>query len=342
MNLIRRFIYLIYYFKELDWVKFGTFMKYVSRKHKISPFIIWMRILYSSLRYNISILEYFQFRFYEITDAEKEAYAGTGFMYEYQLIMNPKQERKVLADKIIFLREYAPFVKHKFTSLQESENNKSVLNEILNNPSGKVVIKDSFGQCGVGVEVLTANNLTAITLLERMRETKNDLVEEFVMQHAELMKLSPSGLNTIRIVTQLNHEDEVEIIGTRLRITVDSIVDNLAAGNLAASIDSITGIVEGPGVYSDITRPDQETHPVTGVKIVGFQVPFWAETIKMIHASAQKNKSNRSIGWDVAITPIGPELIEGNHDWCKLLWQLPVKKGLKPILESYLRSQREA
>ena len=31
----------------------------------------------------------------------------------------------------------------------------------------------------------------------------------------------------------------------------------------------------------------------------------------------------------------GPELIEGNHDWCKLLWQLPVNKGLKHVLEKY-------
>jgi len=25
--------------------------------------------------------------------------------------------------------------------------------------------------------------------------------------------------------------------------------------------------------------------------------------------------------------------IEGNHDWCKLVWQLPVNKGLKSMLE---------
>jgi hypothetical protein len=38
---------------------------------------------------------------------------------------------------------------------------------------------------------------------------------------------------------------------------------------------------------------------------------------------------------DIAITNRGPELIEGNHDWCKLLWQLPAKKGLKHMLVNY-------
>ena len=50
------------------------------------------------------------------------------------------------------------------------------------------------------------------------------------------MELSPSGLNTIRIITQINEQGGVDIIAARLRITVNSSVDNLAAGNIAAPI----------------------------------------------------------------------------------------------------------
>ena len=74
-------------------------------------------------------------------------------------------------------------------------------------------------------------------------------------QHPEMNRLSPSGLNTVRIITQLNKEGGVDYLGARLRITINLSVDNLAAGNMAASIDIETGEVIGQGVYSDITKP---------------------------------------------------------------------------------------
>lgn len=336
---MKRIAYFFYYLKELDKAKLKKFISFVSAATGKSAFSIWKDIVVSSLRYNISILEYFNFNFYKITAAEKNNFAGTGFMYEYQLHMNPKDKRFVLEDKVIFLKEYAPYVKHAFVSIDNIDNDSNSVAAVLNNPSGKLVLKDSKGQCGNGVKVITTNGLNNEALKKALTESGNDYAEEFVTQHKELMRMSPSGLNTVRIITQLNKNDEVDLLGCRLRITINSSVDNLAAGNIAAPIDEATGKVTGPGVYSDITKQDEYKHPVTGTEIPGFQVPYWNEAVAMVKAAALANKGNRSIGWDVAITQNGPELIEGNHDWCKLLWQLPVKKGLKPLLEKYLNKE---
>jgi hypothetical protein len=334
--MIKKILYLGYYFKELDKDKLNKFLNFVSVQTKKPKIFIWFDMIISSLIYNISLLEYFNFKFFEISKAEKQTYAGTGFMYGYQLIMNPKKFRNVLENKLVFLNEYGLFVKHKFASINDLKNDSNFASDILANKSGKVVLKDSKGQCGNGIEVRKSIEFDSKSLVSRLIETSNDFVEEFVIQHDDLMKLSPSGLNTIRIITQINSENEVAILGCRLRITINSSIDNLAAGNIAAPIDEMTGLVVGAGVYSDITKNDELIHPITGVKIIGFQIPYWTETISMVKNAALKNTNNKSIGWDVAITSEGPELIEGNHDWCKLLWQLPVKKGLKPILLSYL------
>jgi hypothetical protein len=332
----KKILYFFYYLKELNREKFLLFLNKAKKDTGKSAMSVITDILKCIFKYNISILEYFQFRFYERSKKERETYAGTGYMYEYQLKMNPKSNRSVLENKLDFLDAYSNFIHHDYASFTSLEKEAGIAAKLLANKSGKLVFKNSHGQCGDGVEVLNVSGLNQQIILERLKQTGNDYVEEFVVQHPALMKMSPSGLNTVRIITQLNNQDKVDIIGARLRITINSSVDNLAAGNMAAPIDIETGKLEGPGVYSDITKEDEFFHPVTKTEIVGFRVPFWKEAMEMVTDAALKNKGNRSIGWDVAITETGPELIEGNHNWCKLLWQLPVKKGLKPILESYL------
>src|SRR5699024_5271603 len=136
-----------------------------------------------------------------------------------------------------------------------------------------------------------------------------------------------------RIITQIRKDGIYEILGCRMRISGNSPVYNMGGGNLVAPVDQKTGKINGKAVYADITKPPVEKHPVTAVPIVGFQVPFWNEILDMVKEASLKHPQNRSIGWDVVVTPNGPEFIEGNHDWCKLVWQLPVHKGLKHKLD---------
>ncbi len=334
--MLKRLIYFAYYLKNLNRKKFSDFLTFVSSDYKISKTHLIVDVFISSIKYNVSILDYFYFKFYNLNKKEKESFAGTGYMYEYQLQMNPKQNRNVLENKLLFLEKYAKFIRHRHSSKDNFLKDKTVQENLLNNPSNRLVLKSSDGQCGEGVEVLKLDQMKGKELLSVIENSDNDLIEEFILQHDALMNLSPSGLNTVRIFTQLNKDGKVDLLGCRLRITVDSYVDNLAAGNIAAPIDCFSGVVNGVGVYSDITKNDEDRHPVTNVKIKGFQVPFWEESVAMAKSAALMNTNNTSIGWDIAITNDGPELLEGNHNWCKLLWQLPVKQGLKSNLEKYL------
>lgn len=332
---MKKFLYLGYYIKEINRKKFMLFLDQARKESGRSSFSILADMLACVFKYNISLLEYFQFRFYKLDEAERRNYAGTGYMYEYQLLMNPKSARRVLENKLAFLSFNKEFINHGHASLADLQNNQALATTLINNPSGKLVFKHSLGQCGNGVEVVPAHGFTPSSVIEKLKETGNDYVEEFVVQHHALMKMSPSGLNTVRIITQVTETDEVEIVAARLRITINSAVDNLAAGNIAAPINIAAGKIEGPGVFSDITKEDVFFHPVTHTEIVGFSIPFWKETVSMIKKAALKNKANRSVGWDIAITEQGPEFIEGNHNWCKLLWQLPSHRGLKADIEKY-------
>ena len=335
MKLVRRFIYFLYYIRNSDFHQLRDFLTFSSTVTGKSKLGIAVDTLISTFRYNVSIKDYFQFGFYEKRGSERKKWAGTGFMYEYQLQMNPKESREILENKILFLNRFNHLIRRDFTALTGTAEEKMALERLLSNRSGRIVLKGSRGQTGAEVEVVTCRKYTPESLLEHMNKSKYDLVEEYVEQHPLLDELSPSGLNTVRIITQV-HNNEVIIIAARLRISVNSYVDNMAAGNLAAPVDIRTGHVTGPGVYSDITKLDQSHHPITGKLIIGFTIPYWNEAIEMARKAAIHSPVNNSVGWDIAITSGGPELIEGNHNWCKTLWQLPVKQGLRKELERFL------
>jgi hypothetical protein len=332
---LQRSVYLFYYLKETNIKMFPKSLDFASELSGRPKTALIIDAILSLFKYNTSLIDYFYFRFWEKEPTERRMWAGTGFMYEYQLKMNPRNARRVLENKIEFLRNYSRFIKREFRTRERLENSAEKTDLLLNHPSGLIVLKDSLGQAGRAVEVKKTAGLTSGAMVNYMQSKGYDLAEEYVVQHPDMSNLSPSGLNTVRIITQVD-KGQVDFLGARLRISVNSAVDNMAAGNLAAPIDLSTGIVNGPGVYSDITKTDEQVHPITGVSIIGFQIPYWQEVCQMARDAALFDSRNRSVGWDIAITPNGPELIEGNHNWCKLLWQLPVKKGLKSELEKYL------
>lgn len=333
---IKRIAYILYYFKNLNRTLMNKFIAYSILTTKKTKLNTWFNVLADAYNYNISLLEYFQFKFYEKSHEEKQIWAGTGFMYEYQLKMNPPGERNILDDKILFYKSYNKFFTHKVLSLEEIQDNENVVRTLLSKNNNKLVFKGSHGKCGADVQIINVADIENISITDYMKENKYDMVEEFIYQHDALDEMSPTAVNTVRIFTQLTTEGQVDLLGCRLRISVNSPIDNLAAGNLAAPIDNETGIISGPAIYSDITKNIEYYHPITKVGIVGFHIPFWNESIELVKSAAKEHPQNKSIGWDIAITKNGPSLIEGNHDWCKLLWQLPIQKGLKPVLESYL------
>ncbi len=334
--IFKQLLYLGHWIIALDSATLRPFLTYAQKKSNRSKAAILLDSLYCVLRYRISILEYFQFNFFLTKKEERIKYVGTPLLEEYQLKMNPKSERHLLHNKIKFLEVYAPFIRHSYATSADLQAHNDRATQVLHNKSGKIVLKNMFGEGGMGIEVVSVGDQGSHAIAKRLAATKNDFVEECVVQHRDLMSLSPSGLNTLRIITQLNNKSEVEILGATLRISVNCAVDNWHAGNMAAPVNLSSGIIEGPAFYMDITKSDEYYHPATKVEIRGFKIPYWRESLQMANDAALYNKKNRSIGWDIAITDDGPDIIEGNHNWDKVIWQRSAKKGLKWLIEPYV------
>jgi hypothetical protein len=335
-DFIRRSKYLGYYFKKMDWPKYRKFFRYTRKltgRSFISIFFDNMRCVY---KYNIGAIDYFLFRFFEKDSAERSRWVGTGYKYEYDLVMNPKSTRDILENKIKFYEVYASFVLHAVCTMDDIQKHTESARIVLENPTGKVVVKDSLGQCGWDVEIINSADHDLDSLFKYMKSKGFDLAEEFIVQHPDISRLSDSGVNTVRVISQVNKDNEVEILGARMRISVNTWVDNLASGNIATSVDLETGRINGLGVYSDITKNKESKHPVSGIELVGYQIPLWEECLDLVKRASLHRPENRAIGWDVVLTEKGPEMLEGNHNWCKILWQIPIDTGLKHVLVKHL------
>lgn len=332
---MRNIIYFAYYLKSTDWNQFRKQLWFVNKEQKCSKIFLLLDILISSLYHGSSFHEYFYYRFYEKKKSARMTYATMGFMYEFQRRFNPPAARYLLADKRFFFQTYSQFIGREWISLQKLKIEE--FKAFLQNKN-KVVLKNSLCGGGKSVKVYDLKSYGPVELICEAKKYNFDIAEAFIYQHPALQDLSPNSLNTIRIVTQITDNLTVDVIGAILRMGVLKDTDNLSSGGIACKIDIDKGQICSNAISFDISLPLLSAHPVSGIDLIGFQVPFWKEIIGICRKAALVNIDNKSIGWDVAVTSKGPILLEGNHDWGARLWQIPEDRGLKHTLLKYYKS----
>ena len=105
-----------------------------------------------------------------------------------------------------------------------------------------------------------------------------------------------------------------------------------------ARVDVDTGRISTPA--TDDYFHVYDTHPDTGIPLVGYQLPMVPEAIAMAKEAAQVFPQVGHVGWDMAVTPDGPAIIEGNNfpgtDLCQLAPLWPEKTGLWPYYKHIL------
>ena len=141
------------------------------------------------------------------------------------------------------------------------------------------------------------------------------LWQERIIQHEKMSALHPSSVNTIRLIS-FNNNNRIEIFSGTLRVGAKSNrVDNWNAGGIAFGIDLPTGRVRRKGVYKPGYGTGVEVHPDSGIRLEGFQIPFFEESMALTKRLHEYFYGTHSIGWDLALTPQGPVFVEGNDDW---------------------------
>jgi glutathione synthase/RimK-type ligase-like ATP-grasp enzyme len=142
------------------------------------------------------------------------------------------------------------------------------------------------------------------------------LIQDIIVQHEEMNRLNSCCVNTIRFDTFTNKQNQSQLFSCFLRIGLKkSCVDNVSSGGAYIGVDINTGILSTDAL-TDFTHGKGKTyhvHPENNVKFVGFQIPFYKEAKELVLEAANRLPHIRVVGWDIAIMPDGPVLVEGNE-----------------------------
>ena len=167
-------------------------------------------------------------------------------------------------------------------------------------------------------------------------------MEEPIDQHPALAALHSASVNTLRVVTDWVGT-EVHISYVLLKIGRGGApCDNTGCGGMFCRVDASRGIVISDA--TDDFRNVFSEHPETHQAFFGLKIPHFAEALLLAVRCAALAPEVRHIGWDIAITPDGAELVEGNADpgvMCQFAPHTPEKRGLWPYYQALLRELRD-
>lgn len=158
------------------------------------------------------------------------------------------------------------------------------------------------------------------------------MLQSFIPAHPLLAQFSPRTLATLRIVT-LIEAGEPELLYALLRLPGEaSNVDDFAAtGAVYALLKPEDGSIDVARSGNYLRGQAVDTHAPSGISLSGFAVPHWQDSLAICRAAHHLLPTHGVIGFDVAVTPTGPLIVEANARPQHVLYQLasdrPFRKG---------------
>ena len=281
------------------------------------------------------------YRFWELDEETQKTYFAKGDADKLREIYNkdPKVLRQFI-NKDQFLAKFDKYLGRPWMST-------ALLNyagfEKRFKGQKKIVYKPKASSGGNNVQVFDLQKTSLKEAYDTITGLPEGVLEGYIDQHPEMKKLSPNSVNTLRVVTIQTKDDipgvepnKVHFVYAGVRMGQGkSFVDNLHQGGMMAILDLETGKIQTNAV--DFKNNVFEKHPDTGTVIKGFQVPYFDRVKALIEEAGAGIYAY--LGWDIAVTPAGPIIVEINtHPGADGL-QTPYlheKKGARHVIARFL------
>lgn len=187
-------------------------------------------------------------------------------------------------------------------SLREAIDRCKAENEVI-------LKKGKFSMAGQGIMIWNAQQ-SEKDLLDFLDDSSDIVCQRMIKQHAELSRINPTSVNTVRIMT-LVFQGQVHVLSRVLRMGVNgSRVDNASQGGI------VCGIKPDGQLKNEAYNTYGKRFPIhpQGLVFESVKIPNFNECTELVMNLAKRFSSlSRLISWDLAIDEFGhPMLIEFN------------------------------
>ncbi len=316
---MRRILYYLIRIFRLNLRYMGRKIDEVHRKCGKNKFAVFFDMIWCGFRYGAGYTDYALFEMYAL-DGRKRATILTRFKNnKYVAALNLRKDWPYFDNKVMFHEKFAEFCGRRYLDLASAPS--EVFSGFLAcNPV--FIAKPVDGTCGMSIEKYDVRDYPDHQVLyDLLRSKSQRLIEQPIRQHPVLDAIYPHSVNSVRLVT-LVKDGVPHFVFSSIRIgNGGRCVDNFNSGGMLAPVRIGDGVIEKPAV--DKSGALFDSHPMTGTPITGAQIPFWRQCLDLAAKASLVVPGIRYVGWDIAVTPDGPTLIEGNHFPGHDLYNLP-------------------
>lgn len=287
-------------------VEFAKQSKRVSR----APLpVIIADMLWCSVRYEMGFRDYAVWDIRTLRAKERRTWMTHPKAFRLSKTLNGPESREAMENKAQFLHDFADAIGREWIDV-EAASPEEVAAFLSRHDAVIAKPADGFGGAGIG-RFTTASITDAAAWRQERIEAHQTLVEEVLRQDPVMASLSPNSVNTVRLITYLAPDGVFHVIAGVLRMGNGGVIDNFAGGGMFTMLDE-----HGVALYDAVDKNSNvfHTHPATGITIPGFTVPRYAEAVALAERLSHRLPHTPYVGWDIAMTPAGPVVIEANHN----------------------------
>ncbi len=306
----------------------------IGKEHKRATLPVFVDMLVWAAFHDTAFIDYYEADFASLTTAERKTFMTSLIQHHIAKKVNDPEAAEVFASKLRFNRAFAKFIGREWIDLNEVDA-EGLREFAAKHPT--IIAKVPISREGHGVFRYDTTEISDWKAFHAELVSKGQLlVEEQIVQHPYLAEYCAGTVNTTRITSYFDG-DKVHLLVRVQKFGRGSVSDQFSWGGFFTMLDE-NGHSVGRG-HQGKNDTFYEVHPESKKSIVDFQVPLWDEVVKLIDEVARVVPSVPYVGWDVAVGPQGPLLIEGN--WIPGLYETRVlatgiRTGSRPAHEAVM------